>query len=144
MRGISEKKLCRKCHWAVNTWRWLKVGTVELYWSQKISKFLTRKSASFSKKYFGFKNNSKIIERYWWEEAVYTISFSCSHSKMGQVGTMKLYWSQKNFEVPNTKKCKIFEKHFEFRNKFKNIARYWMMRGSCVENFVELWPIKST
>ena len=38
---------------------------------------------------------------------------------------MEQYWLQKKNKVPNTKKYKFFEKHFEFRKKSKNIAGYW-------------------
>ena len=49
------------------------------------------------------------------------------------------YYYVEKFQVPNTKKCKFFQEYLEVRNKSKKICEVNAnLRGSCVENFIEL------
>ena len=59
LRSIIDRKLCRIFHWAVATRRWLKAGTMELYWSQKKFQVPDRKKCKFFWEQYEFQNEFK-------------------------------------------------------------------------------------
>ena len=52
-----------------------------------------------------------------------------------------IFSNQYNYICSNSKNDKFFENYMEFRNKRKLVE---LIRGSCVPNLTELYPLEST
>ena len=104
---------------------------MKLYWSQKYSNSLSRKSVSFSKYIWIFKINSKLLCGISERKLCRKFHLRCDH--------LKTYLSQKNFQVLNTKSASFSTiiKNFEINSK---ISRDIDVKKPCKKNY---WAMTS-